>query len=241
MGDDWKTLLTDVWEGSEEELVTAISKQDEGFAKYDKEYVDMTRKYDTTIERCKNISIKASQVQNVIETAPPSTNENRPNGAKPQMGGFRPQADLKPIFLTKDCNLIEFVEFTKAYILYMKSSGTTIPRDAVFSHLRVQVDSWWQHYIEHVGLTLNSDISHFIKIMDTTATNKFPIHARRMKCFTHVHKGDTMSHLREIVESIKLAEWSTFNEKQQPCIYSWLPLRMRKRNVRATNYSVSYL
>ena len=26
--DDWKTLLTDVWEGSEEELVTAISKQD---------------------------------------------------------------------------------------------------------------------------------------------------------------------------------------------------------------------
>merc|ERR1712215_78150 len=38
------------------------------------------------------------------------------------------------------------------------------------------------------------------------------IHARRMKCFTHVHKGDTMTHLREIVESIKLAEWSTFNE-----------------------------
>merc|ERR1712208_30778 len=69
-----------------------------------------------------------------------------------------------------------------------------------------------QHYIEHVGLTLNSDISHFIKIMDTAARNKFPIHARRMKCFTHVHKGDTMTHLREIVESIKLAEWSTFNE-----------------------------
>ena len=89
--DDWKTLLTDVWEGSEEELVTAISKQDEGFSKYDKEYVDMTRKYDTTIERCKNISIKASQGQNVIETAPPSTNENRPNGAKPQMGGLGPK------------------------------------------------------------------------------------------------------------------------------------------------------
>merc|ERR1712239_57243 len=39
------------------------------------------------------------------------------------------------------------------------------------------------------------------------------IHAHRMKCFTHVHKGDTMTHLREIVESIKLAEWSTFNEE----------------------------
>merc|ERR1712208_29184 len=72
---------------------------------------------------------------------------------------------------------------------------------------------WWQHYIEHVGLTIHSDISHFVKIMDITARNKFPIHARRMKCFTHIQKGDTMSHLREIVESIKLADWSTFNEE----------------------------
>ena len=113
--DEWKTLLTDIWEGSEEELVTAISKQDEGFQKYDKDYVDLTRKYDTTIERCKDISIKASRGQNVIETAPPSTTDSRTTGVRPQLG-FRPQADLKPIFLTKDCNLIEFTQFTKAYI-----------------------------------------------------------------------------------------------------------------------------
>merc|ERR1712002_367683 len=75
------------------------------------------------------------------------------------------------------------------------------------------VDAWWQHYIEHVGLKSHSDISHFVKIMDITARNKFPIHARRMKCFTHIQKGDTMTHLREIEESIKLAEWSTFNEE----------------------------
>ena len=53
--DDWKTFMTDVWEGTDEELVIAISKQDEGFANYDKEYVDITRKYETVIERCKNI------------------------------------------------------------------------------------------------------------------------------------------------------------------------------------------
>merc|ERR1712215_421578 len=204
-------LSTDVWEGSDEDLIVAIAKQDEGFAKYDKEYIDVTRKYEKVIDRCKIISNKASQAQNVTETAPPSTNENRPNGVKTQ-GVFRPLADLKPVFLNKDCNLIEFLEFTKAFVLYMQSSGTTIPRDAVFSHLRVQVDAWWQHYIEYVGLTINSDISHFIKIMDTAARNKFPMHARRMKCFTHVHKGDTWAHLRQLVESIKLAEWSTFNE-----------------------------
>ena len=34
-----------------------------------------------------------------------------------------------------------------------------------------------------------------------------------MRCFTHCQKADTTSHLREIVESIKLAEWSSFNEQ----------------------------
>merc|ERR1712215_613884 len=205
-------LSTDVWEGSDEDLIVAIAKQDEGFAKYDKEYIDVTRKYEKVIDRCKNISNKASQAQNVTETAPPSTNENRPNGVKTQ-GVFRPLADLKPVFLNKDCNLKEFLEFTKAFVLYMQSSGTTIPRDAVCSHLRVHVDAWWQHYIEYVGLNIHSDISHFAKVMDITARNKFPIHACRMKCFEHAQKGDTMSHLREIVESIKMADWSTFNEE----------------------------
>merc|ERR1712236_109224 len=106
----------------------------------------------------------------------------------------------------------EFLEFTKAFVLYPSSSGTTIPRDAVFSHLRVHVDAWWLHYIEYVGLTINSDISHFLKMMDTVARDKFPMHARRMKVFSHVQKGDTMTHFRQIIESIKLAEWSSFNE-----------------------------
>merc|ERR1711984_70952 len=56
--DDWKTLLTDVWEGSDEELVIAISKQDEGFVKYDKEYVDVARKYEKVIDRCKTSQTK---------------------------------------------------------------------------------------------------------------------------------------------------------------------------------------
>ena len=92
-------------------------------------------------------------------------------------------------------------------------SSTPIPKDAIFSHLRVAVDAWWVHYIEQVGLTTNSDVAHFIKIMDLAGRKKFPVHGRRMRCFTHVQKSDTTSHMREIVESIKLAEWSSFNEE----------------------------
>ena len=128
--DDWKNHITDVWEDTDEELINVIAKQEEGFANYDKEYVDITRKYEKVLERCKNISNQASRAQNITENAPPSTNENRPTVPKTQ-GIFRPQTDLKPVFLTKDCTLIEFVEFTKAYVLYMQSS-TPIPKDAIF-------------------------------------------------------------------------------------------------------------
>ena len=175
--------MNGTWEGTEEELDAAILKHNEGFQKYEKDYVDMTRKNDVTIERCKSLLIRASRENQSIPEIEPAPKENRSNGAR-AAPTFKPQADLKPIFLAKDCSLMEFTEFTKAYIIYMNSSGTPIPRDAVFSHLRVHVDAWWQHNLEWRGMKIHSDISHFAKVMDITARIQFPIHARRMKVFS---------------------------------------------------------
>ena len=172
----------------------------------------MTRKNDATIERCRALLIKTSRANQSQSENAPIPNENRSNGARAQLG-FKPQSDLKPAFLAKDCSLIEFTNFTKAYIIYMNSSGTPIPREAVCSHLRVHVDAWWLHNLEWRGLTIHSDISQFAKIMDIAARIQFPIHARRMKVFSSSQKGDTMSFLREIVESIKMADWHTFNSE----------------------------
>ena len=52
--------MSDTWEGTEDELDAAISKHNEGFQKYEKDYIEMTRKNDTTVERCKDILIKSS-------------------------------------------------------------------------------------------------------------------------------------------------------------------------------------
>ena len=114
--DDWKKQITDIWEDTDDKLIETIDKQDEAFAKYDKEYVDVTRKYEKVLDTCKQISNHASRAQTITENAPPSTNESRPIVTKTQ-GVFRPQPDLKPVFLAKDCNLIEFVEFGKVLIL----------------------------------------------------------------------------------------------------------------------------
>merc|ERR1712082_282233 len=68
--DDWKKQITDVWEDTDEKLVNAIDKQEEAFAKYDKDYVDITRKYEKVLDQCKNISNQASHAQNITENAP---------------------------------------------------------------------------------------------------------------------------------------------------------------------------
>ena len=81
--DQLKTLMSDIWEGSEDELETVISKLNEGFQKYEKDYVDTIRKNDTTIERCKDILIKSSRAKSIAETATaPSTTENHTTGAR---------------------------------------------------------------------------------------------------------------------------------------------------------------
>merc|ERR1712236_62392 len=60
---------------------------------------------------------------------------------------------------------------------------------------------------------MGTDIFQFDKIMDIATREHFPIHSRRMKVFSSSQKGDSMSFLRQIVESIRLADWHTFNSE----------------------------
>ena len=125
---------------------------------------------------------------------------------------FKPQTDLKPTFLVRDCTLPEFLKFGETFVIYMNSSGTAIPAEAVFSHLRVHMDPFWYTELIHRGLNIKTELVNFPKLMDYTAIDKFPIHNRRMKVFKSEQKGDTLSFLREIIENIRLADWQTFTE-----------------------------
>ena len=79
------------------------------------------------------------------------------------------------------------------------------------------MDPWWYVELKHKGLDINTDLISFPKIMDIVSREKFPIHNRRMRVFKSEQKGDTMSFLREIIENIRLADWSTFTEEAAAC------------------------
>ena len=66
-------------------------------------------------------------------------------------------------------------------------------------------------------LISNSTLVDIPQIMDLVALEIFPIHQRRMKVFRSEQKSDTKTFFRGIMESMKLADWKTFNEESAAC------------------------
>ena len=86
----------------------------------------------------------------MAKSQPKATDNRTRNNVNPPIAPsnntFKPQTDLKPVYLAKDCTLLEYNTFEKTFISYMQSSQTIIPKEAVYTNIRVHVDPWW--YIE---------------------------------------------------------------------------------------------
>ena len=55
--------------------------------------------------------------------------------------------------------------------------------------------------------------------MEEVSLIKFPLHQRRMVIFAAKPNGDSLTYLRELVEHICVADWTTFNEEAAPCYF----------------------
>ena len=77
--DELKDIMSDTWEGNEEEFDAAIIKQNKEFQEYEEDYVNMTR--NEIIEKCKSLIIRASRENQSIPEIEPAPKENRSNEA----------------------------------------------------------------------------------------------------------------------------------------------------------------
>ena len=184
---------------------------------------EFLRRMDTESEACYN---QFSEVQsNNIEiferwmtlTAPAKPPTIRQTQAAPNITsvGFKPNTDLNPTFLIKDCTLTEFNKFTETFLTYMGSSGSTVPAEALWGQLKVNMDSYWFTELKDKGFLRQSDLTSFQTLMDEVALIKFPIHQRRMVIFSAKQTGDPLSYLRELIEHIRVADWTTFTKRQR--------------------------
>ena len=91
--------------------------------------------------------------------------------------GFKPNSDLKPALLVKDCILREVVKFSETFANYMRSSqNQTIPPGALWSHVIVNIDPFWLTEVKERGFKRETTLEEFIKIIDEVSMFKFPVH-----------------------------------------------------------------
>ena len=172
---DLQALKTETWEEDD----------DEGLDEF------LTR-VDTESEACYNKVNEAwSNNQEIFEkfmtllapTKPHTLRQTQATAPSITSGGFKPNADLKPTFLIKDCTLTEFNKFTDTFSTYIRSSCKQIPAEALWGQLNVNMESYLFTELKDKGFSRQSNLTSFLKYMDEFALIKFPLHQRRMVIF----------------------------------------------------------
>ena len=112
----------------------------------EKQFNDVKEDNDELFATCETLTAAAKQ----------------PTIRRPQAGpsitpmAFKPQTDLKPTFLIRDCTLPEFNKFTETFITYINSSGSAVPAEAIYSNLRVHMDPYWFTELIGAGLKIQT-------------------------------------------------------------------------------------
>ena len=141
----------------------------------EKQFIDVKKDNDETFDTCETV-VAATKQPTIRRTQGPGPSITHPSV-------FKPQTDLKPNFLIKDCTLLEYNKFTETFITYINSSGSVVPEEAIFSNLRVHMDPYWFTELKGKGLHIRTTLPEFQRLMDEVSLMKFPKHNRRVTVF----------------------------------------------------------
>ena len=103
--------------------------------------------YTTRVAEVRSTDIAAfREIEAIVNPPPTVTPDTQRQGQSNQQGPviFKPQADLKPCLLQRDCNLKEVENFIQSFRNYTQSGYMgAIPNGAVYSQALVNVYEHW--------------------------------------------------------------------------------------------------
>ena len=164
-------MKTEVWDINEETGLTAfIAEQDAESDLYYAKVEKIRSENSVIFEKCKSILAPApAQTSRLIQATNPNITT-----------GFKPNQDLKPLYLIKDCTLTELNKFIDTFTNYINSGTTQIPAEAPWGQVSVNMDAYWFTELREKGFSRQSNLTSFLKQMEEVALIKFPLHQRRM-------------------------------------------------------------
>ena len=110
--------------------------------KYETNLINVKKEKRDILKQCNDILERSKKAANMTNTI---TN-NQTNISNTSNNTFKPQPELKPIFLAKDCLLLEYTTFVTTFVSYMNSSQSPLTEGSVDQNIRVNLDPSW--YVE---------------------------------------------------------------------------------------------
>merc|ERR1712236_6814 len=183
-----------------------LEKNQSTFTKFKQsnEFSKIRDRADVYIKFCKN----RPTTSQVITSSAPNVNK---------VPVFKPQPELKPQILGKECQLLEFSTWAKKFCSNIKSSPFDLPEGAINDNIRVCMDPSWYVELEERGLDNNTTIGELTTLMQMVAMAKFPIHQRRVDVFECKQKTDSKAFLRELTERVRMVDWKAFDDQAAIC------------------------
>ena len=147
---DLVQMRTEVWDINDETGLTAfISEQD---AESDLYY--------TKVEKIRSENLVIfKKCKSIIAPAPAQTSRLTPATNPNITTGFKPNQDLKPLYLIKDCTLTELNKFIDSFTNYIKSSSTIIPAEALWGQVSVNMDAYWFTELKEQGFSRETNLT----------------------------------------------------------------------------------
>ena len=166
---DYIQMKSEIWDVNDDNGLTEFITEQDADSKLCFTKVEKIRSENLVIfAKCKAI----------LAPAPVQVSRLAPSTTQHITAGFKPNQDLKPVYLIKDCTLKELNKFIDSFTNYIRSSATIIPAEALWGQVSVNMDAYWFTEIQDQGFSRDSNLEAFLKQIEMVSMIKFPVHTK---------------------------------------------------------------
>ena len=201
IGDEFIDIITELDDSqfenpNKETVIEAIQAELEGF----------DQKFKDIMENKEAVILDAEVVSGPQTLQPIQVQADR-GAAGDVWSSFKPQGNLKPPFLEKNCNHLETVHFCALFEIYIKDGYRgKIPENTVWMQLQPLMNRVWFESLMHKNVK-QKNLQQVIELILEESSGRNPLHQRRIDQLRVKKEGSLSDFLFKLEEYMSLVEF----------------------------------
>ena len=208
LGDDFIDVVTELDDSefekespNKETMISTIEAEIEGF---DKKFNDIMEEKEEAILDAESVVSGPPVLQTIRVQA-----DQGPAGDT--WSSFKPQGNLKPQYLEKNCNHLETVHFCALFEIYMKDGYRgKIPENTVWMQLQPLINRVWFESLMHQNVKEKN--LQVIDLILEESSGRNPLHQRRIDLLWVKKEGSHSDFLFTLEEYMSLVEFNNMTK-----------------------------